>query len=142
MSFKKRTITWQGKPYDIAPNRIMGAIQRIENYITRNRIIKGLSADDPECFALASAYGAVLRYAGAKVTDSACYEFLLGPPLNDESAFAAPKVKVAIDLLGILLLPKQMEEIVESFNVAMAAATESEKDGEGGEPDGEPPTGK
>lgn len=70
-------LRWDDKDYVIPPNRVLGAIARIEDIITLKEIHDGVSQRGAISLSkVAMAYGAVLRYAGAKVSDDEAYEAL------------------------------------------------------------------
>jgi len=72
-------IRWDETVYTIAPNRVLGAIARIEDIMTLKEIHDGVASRGAISLSkTAMAYGAVLRYAGAKCTDDEVYQALFG----------------------------------------------------------------
>lgn len=71
--FEDITIEWEGKPYVIPANKVMGAISRIEDVVTLEELGRFHARGTAPLIKLCQAYGTVLRYAGAKVTDEEVY---------------------------------------------------------------------
>ncbi|HEV7284317.1 MAG TPA: hypothetical protein VGN75_05630 [Kaistia sp.] len=69
-------LNWQGTDYVIPANKVMGAIARIEDVITLTEIIQMSRQGRVKFAAIASAYAAVLRYAGVQITDEQVYQGL------------------------------------------------------------------
>jgi hypothetical protein len=78
--FQDVRLEWHGKPLTIPARKIMGAIAVIERHITLKEL--GSAARDRETVplaALASAWAAVLNYAGAEeVSNEEIYRDMLG----------------------------------------------------------------
>lgn len=72
--FEPVVLTWQGSEYEIAPDRIMGAIAKIEDVITLKELGEYAMKGDAPLAKLSMAYSAVLRYAGCKVSDAEVYQ--------------------------------------------------------------------
>jgi len=68
-------LKWDDVSYSIAPNRVLGAIARIEDILTLKEIHDGVASRGSISLSkVAMAYGAVIRYAGAKVSDDEVYQ--------------------------------------------------------------------
>lgn len=67
--FEDVTIKWGEQEYKIPSNKIMEVICTIENHIT----FLDLQSKNPKMINMARAYGEVLRFAGADVTDDEIY---------------------------------------------------------------------
>jgi hypothetical protein len=95
--FEEVGLTYQGREYTIPPERVMGLIATIEEYMTHERIIysiasiseaaqkagggshsESLSGISIPRAKLAAAMAAAFRYAGAKVTDEDIFKSLFG----------------------------------------------------------------
>lgn len=72
-SFDDVVFEWAGKEYRIPANRVLGAIARVEDIITMPDLGDRAKRGTPPLSKVAQAYGAVLRYAGARVTDEEVY---------------------------------------------------------------------
>lgn len=72
--FDDVTLTFAGKEYKIPANMMMGAIARIEEFVTLKELHDiGSERATLKLSPIASAYAAALRYAGAKVADDEVY---------------------------------------------------------------------
>jgi len=98
--FKEIKIGFGGKEYTIPPDRVMGAIGRVEGVITMGEVAAMAQSpkSDLKLSRLASAYGELLRYAGADVSDDQVYVGMFG----DGGAVA---VTVALTELLALMMP-------------------------------------
>lgn len=72
-AFEDVNLSWHGTDYTIRANRVMGAIARIEQHVTLSELIEMSQKGRIRFGQIAQAYASVLRYAGASVTDDACY---------------------------------------------------------------------
>jgi hypothetical protein len=73
-AFEDIELPWSGKTFVIKSNRVMGAIARIEDVITLAELQAYAVKGAAPIAKLSMAYAAVLRYAGAQVTDEEVYE--------------------------------------------------------------------
>lgn len=71
--FEPVVLSWNGQEYEIAPDRLMGAIATIEDTITLKEVGEYAMKGDAPIAKLSMAYGSVLRYAGCKVKDDEIY---------------------------------------------------------------------
>lgn len=72
-AFDDVVFDWHGKEYRIPANRMLGAIARVEDVITMGQLGQHTQRGTPPVSKVAQAYGAVLRYAGVRVTDDEVY---------------------------------------------------------------------
>ena len=75
-AFEPVTLEWAGGKFTIPPDQMMGAIASIENVEGATLAeIHGMmqTRRTVKMTVLARAFAALLRYAGAKVTDDECY---------------------------------------------------------------------
>ena len=72
--FEPVTLTWKGEDFNVEPEKVMKLIAVIEEHISFYKLTNG----EPPATSIAFAYGAALRYAGAKVTDEEVYVSLFG----------------------------------------------------------------
>lgn len=98
-------LNWQGRDYVIPANKVMGAIARIEDVITLTEIYEASQQRSVKFSRVSSAYGAVLRYAGADVTDEAIYAGMFA----GQSAAAA--VRDALTGLLSMMIPPSAKTI-------------------------------
>lgn len=99
MIFDPVTLTWKGADYEVAPDRIMGLIARIEEIVTLSEIHGAAQKGGMPLAKLAMAYGACLRYAGARVDDAEVYaSFFTG---------SADSIPAAISALLAMMVPPQ-----------------------------------
>jgi hypothetical protein len=109
--FEKIELTWKGETYVIPPNRVLRAIAKIEECISSADLAKGEHVPFSKA---AMAYAAVLRYAGAKVTDDEVYEALW----DNNGAAGASNVVIA---LWMMMIPpaqrRKLEAAVETNTV-------------------------
>jgi hypothetical protein len=71
--FDDVSLTWNGEEYKIEAGKIMGAISVIEEVVTLQELAEYATTGKTPLSKLAMAFGAVLRYAGAKVKDEEVY---------------------------------------------------------------------
>ena len=71
--FDAVTISWKGTDYTIEPDRIMGAIAKVEETITLKELGEYANKGDAPMAKLAIAYTSVMKYAGAKVNEAEVY---------------------------------------------------------------------
>src|SRR5687767_11965225 len=99
-AFDNVVFNWRDKEYRIPANRMLGAIARIEEVITMGNLGLQVERGTPPVAKVAQAYAAVLRYAGARVTDDDVYCGMFAET-NPKQAVAA-----AINtLFGIMVPP-------------------------------------
>lgn len=72
--FQPIKLEWKGEPFTVPADRVMGAIAVIEDVVTLKEIYEAGAKGKVKLSRIASAYGALLRYAGAKVEDDEVYE--------------------------------------------------------------------
>ena len=119
-------LTWQGTEYKLQPRRQMEAIRAIEEHLTRRQIMGLMLEPDPKLGALASAWCAVLRMAGASVTVTEAYQVLAANAENPDDFWSVPYVVACADLLRILLLPKQWADFKSTLEQTLALLTNGE----------------
>lgn len=115
--FEDVTLSWDGKDYTIPANKMMKCIARLEEVVTLNELHGYALRGGAPIGKLAMAYGAVLRYAGATVTDEEIYLNLMRK-LSDVGIITSVK-----NILS-LMLPAEIRKKVEE---GLAAADAGEK---------------
>jgi hypothetical protein len=71
--FEDVTLAWKGQEFKIESTKVMGAIAKIEEVITLKELGEYANKGDAPMAKLAMAFGSVLRYAGARVSDDEVY---------------------------------------------------------------------
>lgn len=126
---------WRGKGHTVPANRMFGAIEAVEAYITRTQIIEAITLGTTPYSKVSRAWAAALRYAGAPVTAEQAYaELSKKEPV--ENPLDEPMVAVSLALLSLMLMPRELEKFMdrlgqvmrgESLETAPAVATEAGK---------------
>lgn len=119
--FQPVKVSWKGADYTIAPNRLMRCIAMIEEIVTLPFLSKCWVSGELPYAKLAMALGAVLRYAGANVTDEEVYaEMFKGP---ERRMLAAATLQT---LMVMMFPPEHLRELQEASKKAQAGAGTSE----------------
>lgn len=100
MIFDPVTLTWNGTDHVVEPDRIMGLIARIEEIVTLSEIHAAAQKGSMHLAKLAMAYGACLRYAGARVDDAEVYATFF-------SSGADAAVPAAVEALLMMMVPPE-----------------------------------
>lgn len=103
--FQPLELEWQGQVYTVPAHRVMGAICRIEEVITLSELQQYAARSGAPIAKLSMAYGSVLRYAGAKVTDDEVYEQAFS--LDPEAAVMA----AVMNIMQLMLPPSARARI-------------------------------
>ncbi len=98
-AFEDITLDWNGKAHVIPANRVLGAIARIEDVITMHELQTYAQSGTLPMAKLAQAFGAALRYAGARVTDDDVYAGMFA------DASEVTTVHAACDTLLAMMVP-------------------------------------
>jgi hypothetical protein len=104
-AFDDISLDWDGKTYTIPANKVLGAIARIEDVMTLGELLAYVERETAPFGKIAAAYGAVLRYAGCKVSNEDVYTGIFA------AATPAAVQTVVISSLTTLLammMPKQV----------------------------------
>lgn len=104
LPFDDYKMGWGDKEYVIPARQIMGAIAKVEQIVTLSELQVYFMRNAAPLSLLAQAYGAVLRYAGAKVEDADVYAGMFGSG-NGDGAEAAATVKTCLFGLLELMVP-------------------------------------
>lgn len=96
--FDPVTLTWKGTDYEVAPDRIMGLIARIEEVVTLSEIHAAAQKNGMPLAKLAMAYASALQYAGAKATDAEVYATFFG-------ADGSKTIPTAVQSLLLMMVP-------------------------------------
>lgn len=98
--FDPVTIVWKGEEHEIAPDKIMGLIARIEEIVTLSEIHAAAQRGGMPLSKLAMAYASALRYAGARVEAEEVYASFF-------EAGAAQTIPGAVSALLAMMVPPQ-----------------------------------
>jgi hypothetical protein len=98
--FDPVTLHWDGRVYSIPPNRVLGAIARVEDTVTLYELYGYSKRGTAPLAKLATAFGGLLRYAGANVEDDAVYVGMFSSADNQNA------VTTALNVLLSLMVPK------------------------------------
>lgn len=109
---------WAGQEYVIPAHRVMGAIARVEDVITLAELMRAEGRQTLPLAKVACAFGALLRYAGARVEDEAVYQGMFaGDGTGRDAAVAAVTA-----LLTMMVPPATIQEGAPRGNVRPAAS--------------------
>ena len=127
--FEDIKLAWDGRDYVIPSDRVMGAIARIEDVVTLGELQRYSEKQAAPLAKVAMAYGTVLRYAGANVTDDQVYAGIFsGEAPNQQDSI----VTSIYTLLAMMLPPEAMrsgskDEDTPQGNAPTTAARSSRK---------------
>lgn len=96
--FQPVDFIWHDKVYTIAPNRILGAIATIEEHFTFQDLAEAMKTKKFLLTKLSRAYGDVLRYAGATVTDDEVYVGMFDGNMH-------ANIQIAVNTLLTMMIP-------------------------------------
>lgn len=117
--FQTIELFWDGEPYVIPPERVLGAVAEIEEIVTLPDLLTMLGGKMTMA-KLSRAYGVLLRYAGAKLTDDEVYGGLVKRGETFEQMQTA-----CMALLGVMIPPESLREAPASGNRPRAQAARS-----------------
>ena len=98
--FETVKLQWGDETFEVAPNQVMGLIQRIEDHIT----FADLHTSKPAIGKISAAYAEALRYAGASVTDEEVYGQMF------DMATGRQMKNSITGLLMIMIPPNQLQK--------------------------------
>lgn len=101
--FEPVALTWKGEEYKIESDKVMMLIAKIEDIITLSEVYNYAQKGAAPVAKIAMAYGAALRYAGAKVRDDEVYKGLFGG--GEDSIPAALNA-----LLSMMIPPEDLQQ--------------------------------
>jgi hypothetical protein len=99
--FEEIRLRWDGREFVVTPDRVMACIAKIEDHITLVELKGYAERGTAPLGKLASAFAAVLRHAGARVTDEEVYAGMF------RSGAMQTQCKVAIETLLLMMIPPQ-----------------------------------
>lgn len=105
-AFDPIDLEWAGTKFVIPPNRVLEAIARIEEVLTVDELRSYAARRTVPRAKLARAFGSLLRYAGASVTDDDIYLGICSPgSVHDVHAITS-----SINTLMMLMAPPRKTE--------------------------------
>lgn len=113
--FQPVELVFKDQTYTIPANKVLGAIASVESIITLGELQVFAARRAAPVAKMAMAFGALLRYAGAAVTDQDVAEHVFSG--GDQG-----KVIDAIANLLLLMIPPRLREDVAATAAAAAAA--------------------
>jgi hypothetical protein len=66
-------LTWADQTYTIPPDRVLGAVAVVEEHLTMAELAQEAQTGRMRIARLSRAFGALLRYAGARISDDEVY---------------------------------------------------------------------
>lgn len=88
--FEDIRLEWGGEEFVIPSDRVMGAIMRVEEHVTLAELHEDAAKRRTVRMGrLASAYGSLLRYAGARVSDDEVYAGMFSGAEKSEATMTA-----------------------------------------------------
>ena len=104
-AFDDVKLNWKGKDYTIRSQNVLSAIARVESVVTFHELMQYSERQTAPLATLAAAYGILLRFAGADLTDEAIYQGMFSN-LGDDT------ISVAIQTLLFMMIPKSRQPSV------------------------------
>ena len=104
-AFNDVTLKWKGSEYTIPSDQMMGAIERVEEFVSLEmlHVRDGEKPGGWKRAKIAKAYAAVLNYAGAKVTAEEVYAGMFEKGVANAAG-------VAVQALIFLMVPNSLLE--------------------------------
>lgn len=100
MIFQPVMLSWKGDDFEVPADRVMMLIAQVEDIVTLPEL---LSPKGRPLAKISMAYGAALRYAGAKVRDDEIYASMFSEGSSESAASAVN------GLLSMMLPPSAVE---------------------------------
>ena len=91
-------LSWEGKDFTIPAERVLGAIAEVEEVVVFPDLVAMISGK-PNMSKISRAYGALLRYAGAQLTDDQVYAGMF------REGETHTQVLTALNALVMLMMP-------------------------------------
>jgi hypothetical protein len=117
--FQEIRLFWEDDEFIIPPDRVLGAVAEIEEIVTLPDLLL-MMGGKMTMARLSRAYGVLLRYAGAKLSDEQVY----GGLVKRGETFEQMQI-ACIALLGVMIPPASLREAPASGNVHRAPKARS-----------------
>jgi len=105
--FRDLELEWRGTVYKVKAHRVMGAISRIEEVVTLPELREYALRNTAPLAKLSMAFGAVLRYAGANVSDEEVY----AASMEDAGGNDSGVLVAVMAIMQIMIPPASMQAI-------------------------------
>lgn len=100
--FEEVTLTWEGKEYKIPPERVLRCIAVVEDALPLWKLAQ-TAVGEVRLAQIAEAYGAMLRFAGADVSNEVVYARLF----DGDGGEIAKKARTYCFTLQALMIPPE-----------------------------------
>ena len=100
------TFTWGGEEYRVEAREVLPLIAKVEEILTLTEVITAAQRDTVPMAKLSMAFGVMLRYAGARVTDSEVYSGMF----KEGGAGPQAAIAAANSLLTLMIPPEHLQE--------------------------------
>lgn len=115
--FEDVKLEWEGKPLGIPSHRVLQAIAKVEDVLTLGELGRCMVSGTLPLARIAMAYGALLREAGAKVTDDEVYSGMFA-----KSELQQQAMKAVFALQQLMIPPEHLRKPAAEKPAAGAAA--------------------
>src|SRR5262249_36866293 len=123
--FEDIRLEFGGREYVIPANRVLPAIARVETVVTMHELTRDAMNNTFNLSRVAQGFGALLRFAGAKVTDDDIYFSMFGGVVPDPA-----KAVAALNQLFFVMVPpkarreaeQKLEQLLQQNGGAAPAA--------------------
>jgi hypothetical protein len=120
--FDEIRLGWQGRKFVIPPNKVMGALARVEDVVTLEELQRYGARKTAPMAKLAMAYGTALRYAGSSASDDEIYRELVRGTEDGAGVLAA-----IAGLLSMMIPPIREDEVKKDAPAGNVAADASSR---------------
>ncbi len=97
-------LVWKDHTYTILPDRVLGAIAVIEGHLTMSELAQEAQSGHLRLARLSRTFGALLRYAGSRVTDDEIYAELF----RGEPGEVRQRIIDSVNILMALMVPPDL----------------------------------
>lgn len=120
--FEKITLAWEGKEYVIPPDQVMRCIAQVEDVLTLGEVFECAARQQVPVAKISAAFGLILRYAGARVSDDEIYARMFNVGEQQKRALEAVNT-----LLLLMVPPSSYKGKAEEKKVGPANANSSQR---------------
>jgi hypothetical protein len=98
-------LTWADQSYVIPPDRVLGAVAVVEEHLTMAELAQEAQTGRMRLARLSRAFGALLRYAGGRITDDEVYAGIF----EGDPGAVRERIVTGVNTLMALMVPPAME---------------------------------